>query len=69
MNLLNELIKRDQSKEEGKDQESIQSSTIPDQRHHIGKCQKHKMLSTYAQETYVESISCKLGFISEGLPT
>ena len=26
-----------QSKEEGKDQESIQSSTTPDQVHHMGK--------------------------------
>ena len=33
------------SKEEGKDQESIQSSTPPDSGHHIGKWQKHKKTS------------------------
>ena len=31
-----------ESKEEGKDQESLQLSTTPDQGHHIGKWQKHK---------------------------
>ena len=31
-----------QSKEEGKNQESIQSSTTPDPGHHVEKCQKHK---------------------------
>ena len=30
-----------ESKEEGKDQESIQSSTTPDPGHHVGKRQKH----------------------------
>ena len=68
MNSLNEFRKRDQSKEEGKDEESIQSSTKPDPIHHMGKCKSHKMLSTYVQETYVENTSCKLGFISEVLP-
>ena len=34
-----------QSKEEGKDQESIQSSTTSDPRHHIGKWQKLKKAS------------------------
>ena len=33
------------SKEEGKDQESIQSSTIFDPGHHMGKWQKHKKTS------------------------
>ena len=27
-------------RKEGKDQESIQSSTTPDPRHHLGKCQE-----------------------------
>ena len=30
------------SREEGKDQELIQSSTIPDPKHQLGKRQKHK---------------------------
>ena len=34
-----------QSKEEGKDQESIQSSTRPDPGHHMGTRQKHKKTS------------------------
>ena len=34
-----------QSKKEGKDQESIQSSTTPDPGHHIGEWQKHKKTS------------------------
>ena len=33
------------SKEESKGQESIQSSTIPDPGHHMGKWQKHKKTS------------------------
>ena len=37
-----------QSKEEGKDQESIQSSTTPDPRHHKGKCQ-NTMNITYIE--------------------
>ena len=34
-----------QSKEEGKSQESIQSSTTPDPGQHMGKWQKHKKTS------------------------
>ena len=34
-----------QSKEEGKDQESIQSNTTPDPGHHMGERQKHKKTS------------------------
>ena len=33
------------SKEEGKDQESIQSSTTPDPGHHMGKRHKHEKTS------------------------
>ena len=36
---------RIESKEEGKDQELIQSSTTPDPGHHMGKRQKHKKTS------------------------
>ena len=36
---------RSKSKEEGKDQESIQSSITTDPRHNMGKCQKHKETS------------------------
>ena len=35
--------------EEDKDQESIQSSTTPDPRHHMGKRQKH--MKHYTQES------------------
>ena len=35
---------RDATKEEGKDQESIQSSISPDPGHHMGKCKKHKKI-------------------------
>ena len=35
------------SKEEGNDQESIQSNTTPDPGHHMGKCQKHKKNITH----------------------
>ena len=34
------------SKKNGKDQESIQSSTTPDQGYHIGKCQKTHLNTT-----------------------
>ena len=34
-----------QRKEEGRDQELIYSSTTPDQRHNMGKCQKHNLTS------------------------
>ena len=37
--MINELLSN-QSKKEGKDQESIQSSTIPDPGHHMGKSQE-----------------------------
>ena len=33
-----------ESKEKGKDKYSIQSSTTPDPRHHMGKCQKHEKI-------------------------
>ena len=36
---------RHRSKEEGKDQASIQSSTTPNPEHRMGKCQKHKKTS------------------------
>ena len=36
----------DKSKKEGKDQESIQSSTIPDRGHHMGKKQTYKKTHT-----------------------
>ena len=35
----------EQSKEEGKDQENIQSNTTPGPGHHMEKCQKHKKTS------------------------
>ena len=39
-----------QAKEEGKDQESIQSSTKPDPGHHLGKWQKIKHHTQESQE-------------------
>ena len=39
------LLMSVQSKEEGNDQESIQSNTTPDLEHHMGKWQKHKKTS------------------------
>ena len=45
------------SKEEGKDQESIQSSTTPDPEHHLGKWQKHTKTSQYKR---AKEIICSL---------
>ena len=39
-----------QSKEEGKYQESIQSSTTPDQVHHMGKSQNRRKHHTQASQ-------------------
>ena len=39
-----------QSKKEGKDYKSIQSSTKPDPGHHMGKWQKHNKTSQESQE-------------------
>ena len=39
-----------ESREEGKDQESVQSSSIPDLGHHIGKWQKHKKYNTQVSQ-------------------
>ena len=42
-----QLYPREESKEEGKDQESIQSSTTPDPGHHMGKRQRERINITY----------------------
>ena len=39
--LVSEQLLDMHSKEEGKDQELIQSSTTPNQEHHMGKCQEN----------------------------
>ena len=38
----NQKEKFNENKQEGKDQESIQSSTTPDPGHHMGRWQEHK---------------------------
>ena len=40
--IVNCILPIEKSKEEDKDQKTIQSSTTPDPRHHMGKWQKHK---------------------------
>ena len=58
-----------QSREEGKDQESIQSSTTPYPRHHMGKWQKHvhkrakrsalsQLVITTLQGTDIYKVAC-----------